>query len=78
MRYNNTMNTRSNLFLVGLMGAGKTTIGRLLARHRSLSFIDSDQEIEARTGVRIGTIFELEGGKGFRGREETLIGEYER
>ncbi len=75
LRYNSTMNTSPNLFLVGLMGAGKTTIGRLLARHRGLSFLDSDHEIEARTGVSISTIFELEGEKGFRHREESILGE---
>lgn len=75
VRYNSSMNTLPNLFLVGLMGAGKTTIGRLLARHRSLTFVDSDQDIEARTGVRISTIFEVEGEAGFRSREETVIAE---
>ncbi len=75
LRYNSVMDTLPNLFLVGLMGAGKTTIGRLLARHRSLSFVDSDHDIEARTGVRVSTIFELEGEQGFRHREEAVIGE---
>lgn len=69
------MNQFPNLFLVGLMGAGKTTIGRLLARHRGLAFVDSDHEIEARTGVNVSTIFELEGEAGFRAREESLISE---
>lgn len=64
-----------NIFLVGLMGAGKTTIGRLLAKHRQLDFLDSDQEIEARCGVSIPTIFEIEGEAGFRRRESAMIDE---
>ncbi len=67
------MNEDRNFFLVGLMGAGKTTVGRALARRMQLAFVDSDQEIEARTGVRIATIFELEGEAGFRLREEDVI-----
>ncbi len=62
-----------NVFLVGLMGAGKTTVGRVLARRLGLPFIDSDQEIEARTGVNIPTIFEIEGEEGFRKREAQVI-----
>ncbi|NDU85212.1 MAG: shikimate kinase [Ferrovum sp.] len=69
------MDTVSNIFLVGLMGAGKTTVGRLLARRRHVPFVDSDHEIEAHTGVRISTIFELEGESGFRAREEAILGE---
>jgi shikimate kinase len=64
-----------NLFLVGLMGAGKTTIGRLLAKHRELEFIDTDHEIIARCGVSIPTIFEIEGEEGFRRREMSVIDE---
>ena len=64
-----------NLFLIGLMGAGKTTIGRLLARHRDLEFVDSDHEIEERCGVSIPTIFEIEGEEGFRRREVCVIDE---
>ncbi|HMM47207.1 MAG TPA: shikimate kinase [Thiobacillaceae bacterium] len=67
------MGKRDNLFLVGLMGAGKTTVGRLLARHYGCTFHDSDHEIEARTGVRIPVIFEIEGEAGFRRREEAVI-----
>ena len=55
------------------MGAGKTTIGRLLARHFGRPFIDSDHEIEARTGVKIPVIFEIEGEAGFRQREARVI-----
>lgn len=57
------------------MGAGKTTIGRLLARHFGRAFIDSDHEIEARTGVKIPVIFEIEGEAGFRLREAQVIAE---
>ncbi len=69
------MSKRDNLFLVGLMGAGKTTVGRVLARHYGCDFFDSDHEIEARTGVKIPLIFEIEGEAGFRKREETAIAE---
>lgn len=62
-----------NLFLVGPMGAGKTTLGRRLAQSRSLSFFDSDQEIELRTGVDIPYIFEKEGEAGFRKRERCVL-----
>lgn len=64
-----------NIFLVGLMGAGKTTVGRLIARHLNRPFIDSDHEIEKRTGVNIPLIFELEGEAGFRTREAAVIEE---
>lgn len=67
-----------SIFLIGLMGAGKTTIGRLLARHRGMEFIDSDHEIEARCGVSIPTIFEIEGEEGFRRREVAVIDELSR
>jgi len=62
-----------NIFLIGLMGAGKTTIGRALGRRLHLRFMDSDHEIEERTGVSIRTIFELEGEAGFRARESSTI-----
>jgi shikimate kinase len=62
-----------NIYLVGLMGAGKTTIGRSLARRLELDFIDTDRELETRTGVSIPTIFEIEGEEGFRKRESQLI-----
>ena len=67
-----------NLYLVGLMGAGKTTIGRSLAKRLNLDFIDSDREIEARTGVSIPTIFEIEGEDGFRKREAQMIADLAR
>ena len=65
----------SNLFLIGLMGAGKTTVGKLLAKHLGKQFIDSDHEIERRTGVKVHLIFELEGEDGFRAREAAAISE---
>jgi len=63
------------LILVGMMGAGKSTIGRLLARASGFEFVDCDREIEARSGVSIATIFEHEGESGFRKRESALIDE---
>ncbi len=64
-----------NIFFVGLMGAGKTTIGRLLAKHLDKAFYDTDHEIERRTGVKIPLIFEVEGEAGFRKREVAVIEE---
>lgn len=69
------MRVTGNFFLVGLMGAGKTTIGRALAKHLHKTFYDSDHEIESRTGVNIPLIFELEGEAGFRRREAAAIEE---
>lgn len=62
-----------NIFLVGLMGSGKTTVGRVLAKKLNKIFIDSDHEIEARTGVSIPVIFEIEGELSFRQREADVI-----
>ncbi|MBS1171110.1 MAG: aroB [Burkholderiaceae bacterium] len=62
-----------NIFLVGLMGAGKTTVGRALAKRLGMRFVDSDQEIEARTGASIALIFEIEGEESFRRREADVI-----
>ena len=66
---------RGNLFLVGLPGAGKSTLGRQLARRLHKRFVDADAELEARLGVSIPTIFEIEGETGFRDREEVTIAE---
>ena len=64
---------RGNLFLVGLPGAGKSTLGRQLARRLHKQFIDADAELEQRLGVSIPTIFEIEGEAGFRDREEAVL-----
>lgn len=72
------MQVTGNIFLVGLMGAGKTTVGKVLAKHLGKTFCDSDQEIESRTGVKIPLIFELEGEAGFRKRESAMIEELTR
>ncbi len=67
------MGVPNNLFLVGPMGAGKSAVGRQLARMLHKSFVDSDDEIESRTGVDIPFIFEKEGEDGFRKRESKVI-----
>ncbi|MFH0340625.1 MAG: shikimate kinase AroK [Chromatiales bacterium] len=64
-----------NIFLIGPMGAGKTTIGRQLARSMAKEFHDSDREIEARTGASVALIFDIEGEAGFRRRESKIIDE---
>ncbi|MGQ7816912.1 shikimate kinase AroK [Metapseudomonas furukawaii] len=64
-----------NLILIGPMGAGKSTIGRLLAKELRLPFKDSDKEIEQRTGADIPWIFDVEGEQGFRDREQAMIEE---
>jgi shikimate kinase len=73
--YNPLVNAKNNIYLVGMPGAGKTTVGRQLARRMQRSFIDADHEIEARTGVRIPLIFDIEGEQGFRDRESKVIAE---
>lgn len=72
------MQGTDNIFLVGLMGAGKTTVGKLLAKRLHKTFIDADHELERRTGVKIPLIFELEGEAGFRARESRLLAELAR
>lgn len=67
------MEENRNIYLVGLMGAGKTTVGRMLAKRLSRPFLDSDHEIVERTGVPIPTIFEIEGEEGFRRRESQTV-----
>jgi shikimate kinase len=64
-----------NIFLVGMMGAGKTSVGKMLGRNLGKTFYDSDHVIESRTGVKIPVIFELEGEAGFRAREAAVIEE---
>lgn len=69
-----TMSTpHANIFLVGLMGSGKTTIGRALAKRLNMQFVDADHEIESRTGASITLIFEIEGEASFRQREADVI-----
>lgn len=65
----------NKLFLIGLMGAGKTTVGKILAKNMGKTFYDTDHVIEQRTGVKIPTIFELEGEAGFRKRETETLSE---
>jgi len=69
------MKSGENLFLVGPMGVGKTTIGRLLAKRLNKTFIDLDEEIEHRAGASIPWIFDVEGEDGFRRRESELLAE---
>ena len=67
------MRTQKNVFLVGPMGVGKTTIGKVLAEYLLLEFFDSDREIETSTGADIPWIFDVEGESGFRLREVKMI-----
>ena len=67
--------SQSNIFLVGMMGAGKTTVGRALAHRLEREFIDTDKLLVERTGVAVATVFEIEGEEGFRRRESTLLRE---
>jgi shikimate kinase len=64
-----------SIFLVGMMGAGKTSVGRVLAKRLQKTFYDSDHVIEDRTGVKIPVIFEIEGEAGFRVRESAVVDE---
>lgn len=70
------MNPAPNLFLIGPMGAGKSTVGRHVAERLQMPFVDLDHEIEAHTGASIPLIFELEGETGFRERECALLAEF--
>ena len=72
------MKTNENIFLIGPMGAGKSTIGRRLTQLLEMDLHDSDREIEQRTGADISLIFELEGEEGFRARESSMIDELTR
>lgn len=73
-----TLPRMQRIFLIGPMGSGKTTIGKLIAASMGYDFIDSDREIEERTGVSIPTIFHYEGEDGFRDRETQIIEELSR
>lgn len=70
-----SLGRRGNIILVGLMGAGKTAVGKVLSRLLDKTFFDSDHEIERATGVRVSVIFEIEGEAGFRAREHKIIAE---
>jgi len=72
------MECAANIFLIGPMGSGKTTIGRQLARSLKKQFFDSDHEIEVRTGADIPWIFDIEGEAGFRARERAVIDQLSR
>jgi len=75
-KINHTMEeVDGNILLVGMMGAGKTTVGKSLASYLNKTFIDSDHEIQKRTGVKISVIFEIEGEAGFRKREAEMLRE---
>ena len=67
------MSPSKNIFLIGPMGAGKTTIGRYLAKILRLPFVDTDLEIEKRCGTNIPWIFDVEGESGFREREHKIL-----
>ena len=69
------MSEHKNIYLVGLMGVGKSTVGKKLANRLGVSFVDCDQELERRTGVSVSTIFDIEGEAGFRKRESCLLEE---
>jgi shikimate kinase len=68
-------NQDGNIILVGLMGAGKTSVGKALARILGKNFMDTDQELERTTGVKVPVIFEIEGESGFRARESKILAE---
>jgi shikimate kinase len=67
------MAEKRNIFLIGPMGAGKSTIGRQLAQQLNMTFYDTDQEIERSTGADISWVFDVEGEEGFRQREEKIV-----
>ena len=67
------LENNKNIFLIGPMGSGKTTVGMIIAKELAKEFHDTDQEIEASTGVDISYIFDVEGEKGFRKREEKIL-----
>ena len=69
------MKIKNNIFLVGLMGSGKTTIGKLIAKKLRYKFIDTDLLMEEKTGVKVPLIFEYEGEEGFRKREAKILSE---
>lgn len=75
LAYPRIMKQANNIFLIGPMGAGKSTIGRQLAKLLGMEFDDTDHEIRRRTGVDIPTVFDFEGEEGFRKREKVVLDE---
>ena len=73
MNSNNNLYSSQNVFLIGPMGVGKTTIGKMLAKELGLQFIDTDEEVERRAGANIAWIFDVEGEEGFRTRETNVL-----
>ena len=71
-----TEHPAQNLFLIGPMAAGKTTVGKMLAKELALEFIDTDQEIERRSGASVAWIFDVEGEESFRRREIAVIEDF--
>ncbi len=69
------MSTNPSIFLIGMPGSGKSTIGKRLAARLDWPFVDADKELESRCGVTIATMFEIEGEQGFRDREARLLAE---
>ncbi len=67
------MEEKKNIIFIGLMGSGKTTIGKQVSKALDMEFFDTDHAVEVKTGVNIATIFELEGEEGFRLREHSLL-----
>ena len=67
-----------NIFLIGMMGAGKTTVGRALAARMRRRFVDTDKLLVERTGVPVAMVFEIEGEEGFRKRESSILDEVSR
>lgn len=66
---------RQNIFLIGPMGAGKSSVGKYVAKQLNMNFYDTDEEVEKRTGVDLGWIFDVEGEDGFRRRETAVLTE---
>ena len=64
-----------NIFIVGPMGSGKSTVGKIISDELFMNFLDTDEEIETRTGASIDWIFDLEGEEGFRKRESAILAE---
>ena len=75
LKFRNNFITNMNIFIVGPMGSGKSTVGKIISDELFLDFYDTDEEIEERTGASIEWIFDLEGEDGFRKRESEMLEE---